>query len=94
MTAQSWTMVGHDPSANADWAARPRYAPSDFVTLLWRERYLMVAVFAIIFVLGAVAAFTMKTSYPANASVLVRLGQETGPNQAPAQASSSPTAIK
>ncbi|HQT51979.1 MAG TPA: lipopolysaccharide biosynthesis protein, partial [Phenylobacterium sp.] len=33
-------------------------------------------VFAIIFVLGAAAAFTMKTSYPANASVLVRLGQE------------------
>ncbi|MDO8377869.1 GumC family protein [Phenylobacterium sp.] len=49
---------------------------SDFATLLWRERYLMVAVFSIIFVLGAAAAFTMKTTYPAYSSVLVRLGQE------------------
>ncbi len=72
----AWTIRPHDQAPRPDWAARPRYAVSDFATLLWRERYLMVAVFAIIFVLGAAAAFTMKTTYPAYSSVLVRLGQE------------------
>lgn len=69
-------MRPHDPPPRTDWAARPRYAVSDFATLLWRERYLMIAIFAIICVLGVAAAMTMKTSYEANSSVLVRLGQE------------------
>lgn len=69
-------MRPHDPPPRTDWAARPRYAVSDFATLLWRERFLMVAIFAIILVLGVAAAMTMKTSYEANSSVLVRLGQE------------------
>lgn len=55
---------------------RPRYAPSDFVALLWRERFLMLAVFAVIFVIGAAFAFSLKTTYPASSSILVRLGQE------------------
>ena len=36
----------------------------------------MIVIFAVIAVLGLAAALTMKTSYPANSSVLVRLGQE------------------
>ncbi|MCI3131476.1 lipopolysaccharide biosynthesis protein [Phenylobacterium aquaticum] len=36
----------------------------------------MIVIFAVIAVLGLGAALTMKTSYPANSSVLVRLGQE------------------
>ncbi len=76
MTAQSWTMVGHDSSANADWAARPRYAPSDFVTLLWRERYLMASIFLFIFIAGLGFAFTLKKAYPAHSSLLIQLGQE------------------
>lgn len=76
MTAQSWTMVGHDPPASADWAARPRYAPSDFITLLWRERYLMVSIFLFIFIAGLGFAFTLKKAYPAHAQLLVQLGQE------------------
>ncbi len=59
-----------------DWAARPRYAFSDLPTLLWRERYLMLAVFLGIFILGAAFAMTLKRAYPAHSSVLVRLGQE------------------
>ena len=55
---------------------RPRYAPSDFVALLWRERFLMLAVFAVLFVIGAAFAFSLKTTYPASSSILVRLGQE------------------
>lgn len=59
-----------------EWAARPRYALSDYVVLLWRERRLMLIVFTVLFVLGLALAFTMKTTYPAHSSVLVRLGQE------------------
>jgi uncharacterized protein involved in exopolysaccharide biosynthesis len=59
------------------WTSRPRYAPSDIPLLLWRERWLMAGVFAAIFVpLLLVAALLLKPSYPAYASVLVRLGQE------------------
>ncbi len=69
-------MVPHDRPARADWAARPRYAPSDFVTLLWREKWLMLAIFLVIFVIGAGAAMAMKKSYTASSSVLIQLGQE------------------
>lgn len=74
--SSAWTRRPHDPAPRSDWAARPRYAPSDFVVLLWRERFLMLAVFAVLFVLGVVAAFSLKTTYAANSSILVRLGQE------------------
>ena len=77
MTAPgAWTTRPHDPTPRQDWAARPRYALSDLVPLLWRERVLMAAVFAILFVVGGAAAFSLKKTYPAYSSVLVRLGQE------------------
>src|SRR5580704_12058365 len=59
-----------------DWALRSKYAAADLPTLLWRERWLMLAVFLAIAVLGAAFAFTLKTVYPAHSSVLVKLGQE------------------
>ncbi len=49
---------------------------ADFIVLLWREKWLMLAVFAVIFALGAAAAFTQKKAYTAHAGLLVRLGQE------------------
>ncbi|HXQ13396.1 MAG TPA: Wzz/FepE/Etk N-terminal domain-containing protein [Caulobacteraceae bacterium] len=55
---------------------RSKYAPGDVPTLLWRERWLMLAVFLGIAVLGCAFAFTLKTAYPAHSSVLVKLGQE------------------
>lgn len=70
----TWTL--RPQGGQGDWAARPRYAWADLPTLLWRERYLMAAVFLGIFILGAAFAMTMKRSYPAHSSVLVRLGQE------------------
>lgn len=77
MTTQSaWRTVPHDPPARAVWASRPRYAPSDFITLLWRERWLMLGVFLVIFLIGAGFSFTMKKAYPAQASLLIQLGQE------------------
>ncbi|MFZ5669258.1 MAG: GumC family protein [Pseudomonadota bacterium] len=81
MSSQSaWRTVPHDPpfgaTAGGDWAARPRYAPSDFVTLLWRERGLMLLVFLIIVGAGLGFAFTLKKAFPAGASILIQLGQE------------------
>ena len=75
MAQGAWTRATDGP-ARPDWASRPRYTLSDIVVLLWRERFLMVAVFTLIFVGGLTAAMTMKTVYPAYASILVRLGQE------------------
>ena len=75
-TQSAWRTVPHDPPARADWAGRPRYAPSDFITLLWRERGLMLSVFLLIFILGLAFAFTLKKSYAASSSILIQLGQE------------------
>ncbi len=58
------------------WSSRPRYAPADFATLLWRERGLMIAVFLAIFLIGLAFALTLKPTYTAQTSMLVRLGQE------------------
>ena len=55
---------------------RARYAASDFVPLLWRERWLMLAVFIGLAALAVAFALTLKTIYPSHASVLVKLGQE------------------
>lgn len=55
---------------------RPRYSVSEWAGLLWRERLLMVAAFAVVLAVGiAVAALAPKT-YVAKSSLLVRLGQE------------------
>ncbi|MFI4973352.1 MAG: GumC family protein [Caulobacterales bacterium] len=53
-----------------------RYALSDIPILLWRERWLMICVFAGLFALTLVVTLQLKTSYPAHSSVLVKLGQE------------------
>ena len=75
MAAQGvWTQAPSSP--RPDWAGRPRYAVSDLPALIWRERFLMLAVFLVILVLGGGVALTLKTTYPAYSSVLVRLGQE------------------
>jgi uncharacterized protein involved in exopolysaccharide biosynthesis len=55
---------------------RPKFAVLDFLPLLWRERFAMIAVFAVVAALGLGAAMMMKTLYPARSSLLIRLGQE------------------
>lgn len=75
-TTSAWTRVPHDPPSRSDWAARARYAPADFVTLLWRERWLMLGVFLALLLLGLAFAATMKKTYTAQSSLFVRLGQE------------------
>ena len=60
----------------SDWSLRPRYTAADFVTLLWREKWLVLGVFLALFAVGAALAWQMDRTYPARASLLVRLGPE------------------
>ncbi|ACL95978.1 holdfast synthesis protein HfsA [Caulobacter vibrioides NA1000] len=79
MSTSAWISVPHDsppPMAGGGGGARARYAPSDFITLLWRERFLMLMVFVVIAVIGVGFAMTLKKSYEAQSSLFVRLGQE------------------
>jgi len=66
----------HDPPLSGTGTVRTRYDWWDMPAMLWRERGLMALVFVVLFVLGAAGAMTLKKSYPAYSSVLVRLGQE------------------
>jgi uncharacterized protein involved in exopolysaccharide biosynthesis len=67
----------HDPPRRTLLSGRPRYGVSDVVSLVWRERLLMLIVFLVLLVVGVGAIkLTLKTKYPAYSSVLVRLGQE------------------
>jgi uncharacterized protein involved in exopolysaccharide biosynthesis len=65
-----------EPLEAEDWAPRARYPISEIPALLWRERWLMLAVFLGLAAIGVALALTMQTMYPAHASVLVKLGQE------------------
>lgn len=77
MSTSAWTSVPHDPPPHmARGSERPRYAPTDFVTLLWRERVLMLGVFLVILALGVAFSLTLKKTYAAQSSLFVRLGQE------------------
>lgn len=79
MSTSAWISVPHDspsPMAGGGGGARARYAPSDFVTLLWRERFLMLVVFLVIAAIGVGFAMTLKKNYEAQSSLFVRLGQE------------------
>ncbi|CAN5273764.1 GumC family protein [soil metagenome] len=77
-TADAWTgqPIATPSGPSPMWGVRTRYAPQDFVTLLWRERWLMIFVFLVIFLAGLAFAFTLKTSYSAHSSLLIGLGQE------------------
>lgn len=55
---------------------RPRYSAADLAALLWRERLLILAVFAALVLLGAAVAWRMEETFTARSSVIVRLGQE------------------
>lgn len=78
MRSSAWTDRHGGPTTApvADWGGRPRYTAADFITLLWRERWLMLAVFAAILALGLAIALLLPTKYTARSSLLVRLGQE------------------
>ncbi len=73
----TWTSIDHDPPQRVTTrVVRARYAPTDFITLLWRELPLMIVVFLLVLGLGFAAALAMKKTYTATSSLFVRLGQE------------------
>lgn len=65
---------GRRPAERSGWA--PIYGLGDLASLVWRERFLMLGVFLVIFVLGIGFALTMKKSYQAYSSLVVQLGEE------------------
>ena len=74
--SSAWGSGAPYSGSGGEWASRPRYTPADFITLMWRDRFLILGVFLTLFLIGVAAALMMKTQYPAHSSVLVRLGQE------------------
>ncbi len=69
----SW---GEEPAvAPARLPGRAHRSVEDLLALVWARRLLMLAVFVALVVLGAAAASRLKTTYTANSSLLVRLGQ-------------------
>jgi uncharacterized protein involved in exopolysaccharide biosynthesis len=55
---------------------RPRYSAAEWTGLLWRERVLIIVVFAVVFAIGVIGVVTLPKTYVAHSSLLVRLGQE------------------
>lgn len=58
------------------YTARPRYGLGDLIALLWRELWLMILVFVLVFTIGAAFALTLPRTYTAGASLFVGLGRE------------------
>ena len=55
--------------------SRAHRSVEDLLGQVWARRFLMLAVFAALLVLGLAAASQLKTTYTAESSLLVRLGQ-------------------
>lgn len=77
-TADAWTYPANDGAPRPDdgWSDRARYGLADFITLLWKERFLMATIFVAIAALGIAYAMTLKTTYTAYTSVIASIGQE------------------
>lgn len=65
-----------EPVRGGSSRLRPRYSLAELSALLWRERLLMLAVFAAILMVGTVIALSLPKTYAARSSLLVQLGQE------------------
>jgi uncharacterized protein involved in exopolysaccharide biosynthesis len=73
----AWTARPSAPAFTSDAApSRRQFSTPEVLAGLWRERALMTIVFVVVMIVGVAFAFTLKTRYPAHASLLVRLGQE------------------
>ena len=62
--------------ARLTWSSRPRHGWDDLVTLMWRQRLMIVVIFAVLFALGALAALMLPKTYTAYSSLLVQMTQE------------------
>ncbi len=75
MASGVWSLGEGPAPARASAPPGVRWTPAEFATLVWRRRFLMLAVFVVLLVLGLAVATRLKTTYTANSSLLVRLGQ-------------------
>jgi uncharacterized protein involved in exopolysaccharide biosynthesis len=57
-------------------SARPKLGVGDWVSLLWREKWLMMAVFSLLSLLGLSFAMTLEKEYTATARLSILLGEE------------------
>jgi uncharacterized protein involved in exopolysaccharide biosynthesis len=57
-------------------SARPKLGVSDWAGLLWREKWLMMAVFSLLSLLGLSFAMTLEKQYTATARLSILLGDE------------------
>lgn len=62
--------------STATVSTRPRYGLLDVVGLLFRELWLMIAIFLVVFAIGAAAVLTIKKTYVAGATIYAGAGQE------------------
>jgi uncharacterized protein involved in exopolysaccharide biosynthesis len=66
----------HQPEAGRPAGGRlMQLGMGDIIALLFRELWLMIIVFGVIFGIGLMAAFSMPSSYTAGASLLMQLGK-------------------
>ena len=73
--ASAWRSEAAEPFAAL--ALPPaRYTPQDLLAMLWRERSLMLVVFLAVAALGVGVALSLKPSFQAQSSLLVRLSPE------------------
>lgn len=77
-TANAWTYPAPEGERRPDagWPLRARLGFGDIITLLWGQKWLMAAIFIVIFAAGLAFALTLKTEYTANAAILVKPGDE------------------
>lgn len=71
-----WGPAGTAHAETGPVRHRPRTGAVEVVLQLWRAKWLMIAVFLPIFLLGLLAAFRMPTEYEARSRLYVRLGEE------------------
>ncbi len=73
--AWAWRNTPAEPFA-APVPGTVRYSAQDLLAMLWRERGLMLGVFLGLGLLGLLAALTLKSTYQAHSSLLIRLSPE------------------
>jgi uncharacterized protein involved in exopolysaccharide biosynthesis len=56
--------------------SRPRISAADLILQLWRAKWLMIAVFVPVFLLGLLVALQMPMTYQAESRLFVRIGEE------------------
>ena len=78
MTSAAWPPQHPSaaPPRGREARVRVRYDAADVAALLWREWPLMLVVFLAITLVSLAVGLSLKTVYPAQSSLLVRLGQE------------------